>query len=109
MNITLCTTNKQITGFNFILLLSLIFYTMKPSSGPHVGHIHIGLWVKWVNKCDPLTTLVCDGNLVSIIHVGYQQELFCDPECTLHKTLGMITTLSKGSSSKLFNYDRTVQ
>jgi len=62
----------------------------------------------WYVRIHAFITLL-DGNLVSIMHVGYQQELFCDPECTLHKTLGMITTLSKGSSSKLFNYDRTVQ
>ena len=29
------------------------------TSGSYVGHIWIAQWVEWVNKCDPLSTLLC--------------------------------------------------
>jgi len=36
--------------------------------------------------------------MIFISMIEYQQELFCDPERVVYKSLGMISTLSTGSS-----------
>ena len=38
-----------------------------------------------------------------VVFVAYQKELYCDSECILYHSLGMIKTLSSGSS-KLNKY-----
>ena len=47
---------------------------MWVTSGSFVGHIQIALWVKWVNKCDPLSTLsliviIISYSFVWLVHV----------------------------------------
>ena len=52
---------KEIYGIVLYLIFSMSFYiTFKKKTlacGSQVGHIWIVLWVKWVNTCDPLSTL----------------------------------------------------
>ena len=64
-----------------IFIVKLAFFTLC------MFYVHCISFI-WINGLDIILTSV----------IAYQQELFCDPECTIYNTLGMICTLSKGSS-----------
>ena len=55
--------HSHIKNFH-VMLATYITYKRKLQ---HVGHIRIVLWVKWVNKCDPLSVSI--ANILNCMYV----------------------------------------
>ena len=49
---------RNLSYQNFYMSFCITFQKKTSACGSYLGHIRIALWVKWVNRCDPLSTLM---------------------------------------------------